>query len=72
MKINSQAIDGNLLVTDHIKKFGDYVWVIENIPEFNKRLEKRAIELGIVIKHGLIEYRSLANFHGIIPQEKGV
>lgn len=53
------AIDRHLQVTDHISKFGTDVFVIENIAEFHRRLEKKANELGIAIKHGLVEYQDL-------------
>lgn len=63
-------VDEHLEVTDHIEKFGDHVWVIENIPEFNKRLDKKAKELGIGIKHGLVEYRDLNAVHERLPSRK--
>lgn len=64
------AIDKHLQVTDHISKFGDDVFVIENIAEFHKRLDKKANELGIAIKHGLVEYQDLGSIHGKIPSNK--
>lgn len=66
----ADKLDVNLEVTDHISKFGSYVWVIENVPELNRRIDKRAKDLGIAVRHGLVEYTSLKAIHGRIPTKK--
>ncbi|MBL7542799.1 MAG: hypothetical protein JNL11_03240 [Bdellovibrionaceae bacterium] len=64
------TIDKHLQVTDHISKFGNDVFVIENVREFHNRLNMKATELGIAIRHGLVEYQDLNSIHGKIPSNK--
>lgn len=67
---HAPTIDRHLQITDHISKFGQDVFVIENVQEFNRRLNKKANEVGIGIKHGLVEYQDLNTLHGKIPSRK--
>jgi len=66
----AEKIDVNLEVTDHIGKFGAHVWVIENVTELNRRIDARAKELGLTIRHGLVEYTNLKAIHGRMPTNK--
>lgn len=43
---------------------------IENVREFHNRFNIKANELGIAIRHGLVEYQDLNAIHGKIPSNK--
>lgn len=52
--------------TDHMRGFGDHVWVIINGNEFNDRLGKACINNALSLKGDLIRYIETSEFHGKI------
>lgn len=59
-----------LQVSDSMKKYGDHVWMIQDLKKFNDRLIEAVKKLEVGVKSRFVRYVDFSSVHGTISDEQ--
>jgi len=63
-------IKSYLEIPDSMKKYGDHIWMIQDLKQFNDRLVETIKKLNIGIKSRFVRYVDFGSVHGTIADEQ--
>lgn len=59
-----------LKISDSMKKYGDHIWIIQDLKQFNDRLIEAIQTLEIGVKSRFVRYVDFSSVHGTISDEQ--